>query len=259
VLQRKVIALTGHDRSGDGEEFPLAASGGIFFDQVDGVGITVRFDEERVLVPIRAGRAIDKKFTAFSIVHALGYTGNIVAYCYEKGEGIFDSPTTAELAALEGNVLGVVNMTGITGGRFEFWQLANPVGSGVLLKLTAFRTAGVTEHELRRFATDLPLQAPPGVTTVGRKFEDLRLWAASPVGVLTAGQDLGAGDNPQTHEGGVVPLVKVIPGTGDRLVYVGQQGGGIVLPPGEFLVGGPTAAGVSPIGNAIYWRELAQA
>jgi hypothetical protein len=258
MLQRKVIPLTGYDRRGDGEEIPLAATGGIFFDQVDGIGITVRFDEERTEVPIRAGRAIDKRFRRFSIIHPPGYTGNVVVYVYEKGEGIFDSPTFLELAAVEGAVLGVVNMTAVTGGRFAYFQLANPVGSGVLVKVTAITTGGLTEYELRRFATDLPLEAV-GTIIAARKFEDLRLWAATPAGVLTAGQNPVAGATPATHEGGVTPLVKRIPATGDRVVYRGEAGGGIILPPGEFLVCGPTAASTPPVSVSVNWREFAQA
>lgn len=259
MLQRKVIPLTGADRSGDGEEFVLAAGGGIFFDQVDGIGITVRFDGDRTEVPIRAGRAIDKKFSAFSLVHGPGYTGNVVAYLYEKGEGIFDSPTFLELAAVEGAVLGTATMAAITGGRFGFAQLANPAGSAVLLKVVALRTTGAASHSVRRFATDLPLETGGLGVEVGRKFEDLRLWTATPAGVLTCGQNPAGGDTPLTHEGGVRPLVRGTPAAGDRLIYRGEGGGGIILPPGAFLVVGPTGGGVLINELTVYWREFAQA
>lgn len=256
MFQRKVIPLTGRDRT-DGEDIGLAASGGIFFDSVDGVGLLVRFDEDQTVIPIRPGRSIDRKFERFYLVHGPGYTGTVVAYTYEKGEGIFDAPSNAELAAVEGAVLGVFNMNSVTGGRFAFFELANPAASGVLLKVTRILTGGTTEYELRRFATTLPSELV-GTVTASRKFEDLREWAATPTGVLTGGQNPSGGSTPPTHEGGVTPLVKVTPATAVRTIYEAMDGGGIIVPPGEFLVCGPTAAGTIPVGVAIYWREFAQ-
>jgi hypothetical protein len=258
MLQRKIIPLTGKDRP-NGERFPLAASGGVFFDQVDGIGIMVRFDEDPTLVPIRNGRSIDRSFRELWIEHGAGYTGNIVAYTYEKGEGIFDSPSTAEIAALEGVVIGYADMSTVTGGRYAYWQLANPVGSGVLIKLMGVTTISTQQHDLRRFTTDLPLEAV-GTIVLNQKYQDFRQWAATPSGVLTCGQNPLGGDVPLTHEGGIAPFLSVTPSTANRAICDASfaENGGFILPPGEFLVCAPRAAAMAVMANVITWRELAQ-
>lgn len=130
AFQKIEIPLDGYDRSGDGQEFAYAAGGGIFFDEVPVIGVTVRFDESRIEVPIRARRAMDIAFQRFHIVHPSGLSGTMTAYLYERKEGIYDSPSnvTQQITA---DIAQGWYRTGNFSGRYQWVALLNPATSGV--------------------------------------------------------------------------------------------------------------------------------
>lgn len=135
---------TAIDRTG-GEEFAAGASGGVRFDNVP-AGLTVSFDESPVRIPLVEGRSFDLSYRRFWLYHPAGYSGEVVATTYEKGEGVFDTGSSSgsgSSSAATANPLVYAwlydQMGGAVGDRRPHFFI-NPVGSGKLYVLEHFRT-----------------------------------------------------------------------------------------------------------------------
>lgn len=150
MFQQRRIAFrkadnTPIDRSG-GEEFSMPASGGVRFDNVP-AGLTVSFDESPVRLVLVEGRQFDLAFKRFTLFHPTGYSGEVVATTYEKGEGVFDASGSsggASGSSSSGSVPLVRTwlydqMGGAVGDRRPHFFI-NPAGSGKLYVLERIRT-----------------------------------------------------------------------------------------------------------------------
>lgn len=256
-FQRKTISLAGVNRS-LGEEIPLAATGGIFFDRVDGVGLAVRFNEDRTLIPIRAGRVLRLCFDRLFLVHGPGFAGEVGFYTFERGEDLQDFAPLYELSA-RAYAYGGAHMSTTTGGRYGVARLDNPADSGALLRVLSIDTVGSVTRRGQLFSAPLPLE-PVGTITVSAKYLDGRRYAEVPRGVVVAGQTLAAGSTPLDFEGGQPNIIPAqAPGTPKVLFDRVEDGGGLIIPVGWSLAISGEAAG-SPINQLrIMWEELAAA
>jgi len=230
MLQERTIQLSTPagapvDRT-NGAGFKMAASGGVFFDRVDGRGICVRFDESPVLVPVYAGRSIDVAFRSFTLVHGPHFTGEVRVITYEKGEGVFDAPRLGQ-DTVPGGAIGRVAVTS-DAGHFPTVALFNPPGSGVLAKIEHLRTwsNSTAERGFRVFTAELTN------VVVTKAWRNLRAGGAPACTLSYDGVTYAFGTLPGVHIAGIrgtasrdssEPDVDLTLGPGQSLVVTDEQ------------------------------------
>jgi hypothetical protein len=92
-FQRITRTLTGAVRSGDGEELPLAATGGVFIADAGSApgAVAIRFDEDRDELPLATGRTFRRPFRRLYLVHGAGLAGTVDLVTFEQGQEIDDA------------------------------------------------------------------------------------------------------------------------------------------------------------------------
>jgi len=86
----RTVQLTGADRSGDGERFDYSGSG-LYFHRVDGGPLWLRVGDERMLIPVVAGRSVLIPFRHFWLVHPAGLAGTVQVLLLRGDELVSDT------------------------------------------------------------------------------------------------------------------------------------------------------------------------